>query len=287
MDKFTFKQLKNHFSESLGQIYEQSEIDSLFFRLFEDIFDIPKFKIQLEYNNLIPEQQQDILLHSLSRLLSFEPLQYITQKAYFLDFELYVSPVTLIPRPETEELVKHILRENIAAPKILDIGTGSGCIAISLAKYIYNSDVYAIDISKQALDIALLNATKYNVDINLEQLDIFKLTSSFLQKYDIIVSNPPYVTESEKANMHKNVLMHEPESALFVPDSDALKYYIAIADFANNNISDNGVLWVEINENYGTSTCDVFGKYFSNVTLYNDFRNKPRFVRATNQQTKI
>ncbi|HOG19370.1 MAG TPA: peptide chain release factor N(5)-glutamine methyltransferase [Salinivirgaceae bacterium] len=283
MGSFTFKELKNHFSDSLAQIYEQSEIDALFFRLFEDIFDIQKFQIQLDYNNTVPEQQLEILLDSLSRLQTFEPLQYITQKAYFLDLELYVSPSVLIPRPETEELVKHVLRENIQKPKIIDIGTGSGCISISLAKFIYDSEVFAIDISKNAIDTTQLNATKYGVKINFKQLDIFEISDSdFLPKFDIIVSNPPYVTESDKANMQNNVLLYEPKNALFVPDSSALKYYSAIAKFANTNLAKNGVIWVEINERFGSETCNVFAQYFSNVKLYNDFRDKPRFVRATN-----
>lgn len=265
------------------QIYEQSEIDTLFFRLFEDIFDIQKFQIQLDYNNKVPEQQLEILLDSLSRLQTSEPLQYITQKAYFLDLELYVSPSVLIPRPETEELVKHILRENREKPRIIDIGTGSGCISISLAKFIYDSEVVAIDISKNAIDTAQLNATKYGVNIDFKQLDIFEiLDSDFPQKFDIIVSNPPYVTESDKTNMQNNVLLYEPKNALFVPDSSALKYYSAIAEFASTNLAKNGVIWVEINERFGTETCDVFAQYFSNVKLYNDFRDKSRFVRATN-----
>ncbi|HPW67159.1 MAG TPA: peptide chain release factor N(5)-glutamine methyltransferase [Salinivirgaceae bacterium] len=283
MGSFTFKELKNHFSDSLAQIYEQSEIDALFFRLFEDIFDIQKFQIQLDYNNTVPEQQLDILLDSLSRLQTSEPLQYITQKAYFLDLELYISPSVLIPRPETEELVKHVMRENIQKPKIIDIGTGSGCISVSLAKFIFDSEVFAIDISKNAIDTAQLNATKYSVKIDFKQLDIFEISdSNFPQKFDIIVSNPPYVTESDKANMQNNVLLYEPKNALFVPDNSALKYYSAIAKFAYTNLVENGVVWVEINERFGKETCDVFTQYFSNVKLYNDFRDKPRFVRATN-----
>ncbi|MGI6478359.1 MAG: peptide chain release factor N(5)-glutamine methyltransferase [Salinivirgaceae bacterium] len=283
MSNFTFKELKKHFSDSLAQIYEQSEIDALFFRLFEDIFDIQKFQIQLDYNNKVPEQQLEILLNSLSRLQASEPLQYITQKAYFLDLELYVSPSVLIPRPETEELVKHILRENREKPRIIDIGTGSGCISISLAKFIYDSEVVAIDISKNAIDTAQLNATKYGVNIDFKQLDIFEiLDSDFPQKFDIIVSNPPYVTESDKANMQNNVLLYEPKNALFVPDSSALKYYNAIAKFAETNLAKKGIVWVEINERFGNETCDVFAQYFSNVKLYNDFRDKSRFVRATN-----
>ena len=283
MGSFTFKELKNHFSDSLAQIYEQSEIDALFFRLFEDIFDIQKFQIQLDYNNTVPEQQLDILLDSLSRLQTSEPLQYITQKAYFLDLELYISPSVLIPRPETEELVKHVMRENIQKPKIIDIGTGSGCISVSLAKFIFDSEVFAIDISKNAIDTAQLNATKYSVKIDFKQLDIFEISdSNFPQKFDIIVSNPPYVTESDKANMQNNVLLYEPKNALFVPDSSALKYYNAIAKFAETNLAKKGIVWVEINERFGNETCDVFAQYFSNVKLYNDFRDKSRFVRATN-----
>ena len=223
------------------------------------------------------------MLNSLSRLQASEPLQYITQKAYFLDLELYVSPSVLIPRPETEELVKHILRENREKPRIIDIGTGSGCISISLAKFIYDSEVVAIDISKNAIDTAQLNATKYGVNIDFKQLDIFEiLDSDFPQKFDIIVSNPPYVTESDKANMQNNVLLYEPKNALFVPDSSALKYYNAIAKFAETNLAKKGIVWVEINERFGNETCDVFAQYFSNVKLYNDFRDKSRFVRATN-----
>ena len=244
------------------------------------IFSISKVQIQPDYNK-VPEQQLEtcsIRYHGYKHL----NLQYITQ-SILLDLEPYVSPSVLIPRPETEELVKHILRENREKPRIIDIGTGSGCISISLAKFIYDSEVVAIDISKNAIDTAQLNATKYGVNIDFKQLDIFEiLDSDFPQKFDIIVSNPPYVTESDKANMQNNVLLYEPKNALFVPDSSALKYYNAIAKFAETNLAKKGIVWVEINERFGNETCDVFAQYFSNVKLYNDFRDKSRFVRATN-----
>jgi release factor glutamine methyltransferase len=281
MDSITLRQWQVRFSESLAQIYEQSEIEALFYRLIDDLLKIPKYKILLDFDKPITESEFEILAKALQRLSMAEPLQYITGKTFFRDLELLVSPAVLIPRPETEELVGLVLQETMESPKILDIGTGSGCIAISLAKSFLGTDVCALDISTEALDIAKQNAINNKTRVRFFQYDIFNLPASFYQQnYDIIVSNPPYVTESDKSQMHKNVLLHEPSLALFVPDREALKYYTAISHIASKCLLQNGIVWVEINESLGFETAEVFRQQFLNVQIFNDFRGKERFIRA-------
>ncbi len=250
--------------------------------MIDDVFGIPRYKALLDFDTPVTQQQHLEFETILKRLQLAEPLQYITGKTHFRDLELMVSPAVLIPRPETEEMIELSIADINQRSRILDIGTGSGCIAISLAKIYPEAQVLAIDISKDALEIARKNAKLNNVTIQFENCDIFDLPESFCEhKLDVIISNPPYVTESDKSQMHKNVLAYEPSLALFVPDKEALKYYQAICGFARKCLSDKGVIWVEINENFGLETLNLFRSFFKVATIVNDNQGKNRFIRIS------
>ena len=223
------------------------------------------------------------------KLIQGIPLQYILGETEFYDLIVKVNQSVLIPRPETEELVdwalitSRIINGETEILKLLDIGTGSGCIAISIKKYIPLADITAIDISEAALNIARQNADLNQIEINFIQDDIFKPTNLELinSKYDLILSNPPYVTEAEKDQMLDNVLNHEPHIALFVPDNDPLVFYRAIADFALNHLKINGFLFFELNEKFGKETINLLKeKGFKEIELRQDMGGKDRMIRA-------
>ena len=288
MTTTTFRQLQQVFVESLAQIYEQSEIKAIFFRLIEDIYDIQKYKVVLDFDLPISTEMEENLYQCLQKLYIAIPLQYITQKAHFYGRPFFVNSGVLIPRPETEELVQSCLTFMKSGWRVLDIGTGSGCIAITLAKECDNIFVTAIDISPDAVEIAKNNNNHYKAEVQVWELDIFNLPLHFYdQKFDLIVSNPPYVTDAEKQLMHKNVIDHEPHLALFVPNDDALKFYNAIAFEAFQLLNSEGIVFVEINEALGNETKSVFEKYFKVVVLINDFRDRPRFVKASGLKENI
>ncbi len=219
----------------------------------------------------------------ISQLKLQKPIQYILGEAEFFGMRLKVNENVLIPRPETEELVDWILKVNThPSPTILDIGTGSGCIAIALAKNIGNAMVYAMDISSGALVTARENSLANSVNINFIEQDI--LTLPYIIKgspFDFIVSNPPYVRESEKELMHPNVLENEPEMALFVNDSNPLVFYKAIANVAKRHLKSEGFIFCEINEAFGIETATIFQEMgFVDITIRKDINGKERMVRA-------
>ena len=194
-----------------------------------------------------------------------------------MDLEFKVNSSVLIPRPETEELVRLMLKEDLDGKEILDIGTGSGCIAISLTKNLHNAKVSALDISKDALEVALENAELNNVNIEFIHADIFEYQSD--KKYDVIVSNPPYVLESEKMLMKQNVLNYEPEIALFVDDINALKYYESVIKFSLNNLNSQGQIFFETNENYKDELNKLAQNYEYNIIEFKlDINDKNRFL---------
>ena len=221
----------------------------------------------------------------LKRLNNFEPIQYITGKTFFFNSYFEVNSFTLIPRPETEELVQLILSENsLNTPQIIDIGTGSGCIAISLAKELKSASVSALDISAEALSVAQRNAVTNKVSVSFIELDFLLQRDSIKNAFDIIVSNPPYVLESEIPEMRKNVLDHEPHLALFVEDNQALKYYDALLSFAKSNLKPNGYVYAEINEQKGLEMLALVSAYgFTNASVVKDRFNKDRIFKAQKQ----
>ena len=256
--------------------------------LFEHYFNISRVKMALEPGLRLSESEMLTFHFAVKDLLKNKPLQYIIGETEFCDLKFKVNESTLIPRPETSELVTKIVNGQQTTDNrqisILDIGTGSGCIAISLAKHIAGSKVYALDISEKALEVAKGNAISNNVDITFIHDDILSLRNNIYTKFDIIVSNPPYVRELEKAEMRDNVLNWEPHTALFVSDNDPLIFYRTILEFAKTHLNENGEVWFEINEYLGkemTELCKAMG--FSDVEIHKDFRGKERVILARSQ----
>ena len=273
----TLQDFKLKMISELSSIYEMDELNSIYNLLSEDYLKIPRSKILLADEIYLNESNQTLFLSALERLKTHEPIQYILRKTNFMDLEFKVNSSVLIPRPETEELVRLMLKEDLDGKEILDIGTGSGCIAITLAKYLPNSKVSAMDISSDALKVAKDNAKLNNVNIEFIKADIFEYQSD--KKFDIIVSNPPYVLESEKVLMKQNVLNNEPEIALFVDDINALKYYESIIKLSLNNLNSQGQIFFEINENYKYELNMIAQKYeYKIIDFKLDIHNKTRFL---------
>lgn len=224
------------------------------------------------------EQELEDILQRLSR---FEPLQYIEGRTLFLGREFWVAPGVLIPRPETEELVELMLKEIPADARILDVGTGSGCIAISLAKALPDALVTAWDVSPEALSVARVNARKLQANVRFVECDVLACQVDKAGLYDVIVSNPPYVTEAEKADMEPNVLQWEPSLALFVPDDDPLRFYRRIAVLGRDMLADGGRLYFEINRAYGREMVEMLRAMgYVGVRVEKDLSQNDRFVIA-------
>ena len=274
----TLQDFKLKMISELSLIYETDDLNSIFNLLAEDYLKIPRSKILLADEIDLNESNQTLFQSALERLKTHEPIQYVLGKTSFMDMEFKVNSSVLIPRPETEELVRLIFKEDLDGKEILDIGTGSGCIAISLAKNFPNAKVTALDISKDALNVAKENTKLNNVEVNFINADIFKYKSD--KKYDVIVSNPPYVLESEKIIMKQNVLDFEPELALFVKDIEPLKYYTEIFNFSQNNLSDKGFLFFEINNKVEKPLSDGLILNNFNFKIYRDHNGFKRCVFA-------
>jgi release factor glutamine methyltransferase len=283
------KKLVDHFREKLSGIYPEQEIRQLTYILFEEYLGWNKTMVHLSYPARIPAQDQPRFDAALEELCTGKPLQYILGKTSFNGLTLGVDSNVLIPRPETEELcaiIKTALRiKKQDNPAILDIGTGSGCIAIDLKINFPNAKVGATDISKKALETARLNAAENGCTISFFHADILdRISWEAFGRYDVIVSNPPYVLLSEKMSMHRNVLEFEPEQALFVTDNDPLLFYKSICAFAADHLTINGQLYVEINERFGEGVKDLALFYgFNKILILNDMHEKPRFVSASFQ----
>ncbi|MFT4575774.1 MAG: release factor glutamine methyltransferase, partial [Polaribacter sp.] len=260
------KEFRNHFNKELSAIFPQTEIDSFFFLLIEKELDLQRIDLVLNTQLPVAEEKFKHISNSLSRLKAQEPIQYILGETEFYGFPFKVTKDTLIPRPETEELVEWIITEvaklqpcNVATFSILEIGTGSGCIPISLAKKIPKATISSIDVSKKALTIAKENALLNAVNIYFIEQDILN-TEELSQQYDVIVSNPPYVRELEKKEIKPNVLENEPHLALFVADNNPLIFYSKIADLAKKHLSEKGVLYFEINQYLGKETVEMLSE---------------------------
>lgn len=280
------KDYKDLFYNELHSIYPNTEILSFFNILMEEVLGLNRIEIAFNLNKSIDQKSVTVLQNALKQLKTQVPIQYIIGSTTFCDLKFKVSNDVLIPRPETEELVQWIIDDfkNQKPIKILDIGTGSGCIAISLAKYLPNVELYAMDISEKAIEMAKQNAKLNNVDINFIQADILAL-QQLNQSFDCIVSNPPYVQNQEKNQMEKNVLDFEPHQALFVPDNNPLIFYNAIAAFAQNHMNKNGSLYFEINRLFGAKIIEMLqNKGFNQVILKQDFYNADRMIKATKTQ---
>ena len=276
----------------LYEIYDSREAANIADWVIEHVTGQRKIE-RIVYKDLPVSAQQQQALQSITiELLQHKPVQYVLKEAWFCNMKLYVNENVLIPRPETEELVEWVgeevsgIRLQVSDDRnvsVLDIGTGSGCIAITLKKKTRNTDIYAIDISTEALKVAQQNAAQQNLEINYLQCDFLdKSKLEQLPVLDIIVSNPPYIQKSEEQTMAPNVLKYEPYIALFVPDEDALKFYKAIADFAETHLQLEGAIFVEINEALGQHVTNVFkDSGFKNVVLKKDRQGKDRMIKAS------
>ena len=281
---FNLQKTKRYFTEVLATTFSQREAEQLMRILLEDLFGIDWNQQLMNPEMRIDEHRHYQLSEAIQRLLSGEPVQYVTGMVRFCDLIFKVSPAVLIPRPETEELVQKI-GTSLPANKhmrIWDIGTGSGCIAIALAKHFVNAEVIAFDVSEEALQIAKENAENNGVQMAFIQDDVLNPHSDYFnQPVDLIVSNPPYVCDSERAAMEANVLDWEPEKALFVPDDDPLRFYRQILALAKTQLNPDGQVWFEINERMGEgmlSLCQEMG--FSNAEVLEDFAGRLRFCRV-------
>ncbi|TCK85426.1 peptide chain release factor N(5)-glutamine methyltransferase [Albibacterium bauzanense] len=280
------KHLKQRFIRHLSSNYGVDESIELFWMSMEHILQISRLQLKLKQSVNLLESQQSIFNYILNELQTGRPIQYILGYAWFYNQKFIVSEAVLIPRPETEELVSLILNENTEKGlRVLDIGTGSGCIPISLKKHLSRgTEVVGVDISQEALNIARLNADFLACQVDFIQLDILKEEVLFIearQKFDIIVSNPPYITPKEKLLMHNNVLEFEPHIALFVEEDDPLVFYNAIADFAVKNLNPNGKLYFEINQLYGNQIIAMLNeKGFQHTQLRKDISSHDRMISA-------
>lgn len=273
------KDLKIDFITKLSVTYQKEEVLSFFKILCEEYLNITPTKLLLVGEELINKEQFDMFSNVMIRLLNEEPIQYILNTTSFYGLDFICTPSALIPRPETEELVDWILKSEKNKISILDIGTGTGCIPISLAKNNTDYTVSALDISDAGLELAKDNAQKNEVDISFISADIFSYTSE--KKYDLIVSNPPYVRNLEKIKIQNNVLNFEPPLALFVDDDDPLVFYRAILEFAKSNLSEKGSVYFEINENLFNEMESLLASYrFSEIELKKDVFGKYRFIRG-------
>ncbi len=271
----------------LKALYQEEEARAIVDRLFEHYFGLSPVQRVLRSAET-PEKSKTVQIEAASEsLLNHVPLQYLLGKAYFMDMEFVVNPSVLIPRPETEELVSLILKKEKTESReqnlrILDIGTGSGCIAVSLKINLPDSRVTAIDVSTEALNTAAVNASNNKAQVHFQNVNILDPGQwDVLSECDLIVSNPPYVTNKEKKLMLPNVLNHEPHMALFVPDNDPLLFYRNILDFAVAKLSSNGSIWFEINEMFGQELHDlVLNQGFKDLIIISDIHKKERFLHA-------
>lgn len=275
------KEFRNHFNKELSTIFPQTEIDAFFFLLIEKELNLQRIDLVMNNQLSISEEKFKHLYNSLSRLKTQEPIQYILGETEFYGLPFKVTKDTLIPRPETEELVEWIINDfkHKDQISILDIGTGSGCIPISLAKKLPKATVTSIDISKKAIAVAKENVQINNTNINFIEQDILN-TKELPQQYDIIVSNPPYVRELEKVEIKPNVLKNEPHLALFVDDNTPLIFYSKIADLARTYLKENGVLYFEINQYLGKETVDMLTKKGFSSELKKDLFGNDRMTKS-------
>lgn len=271
------RDIRPFFLEKLSAIYAEKEANSMAYWSIESVLAFNKSDCIMQQDLPLDEAQKLKLLEIVNRLAAEEPLQYILGSSEFMGLAFKVNEHTLIPRPETEELVHWIMQEDFASA--LDIGTGSGCIAISIAKE-SKGKLSALDFSEEALAVAKANAKNNGVVVDFIHADILQ-KPNLNQTFDLIVSNPPYVLESDKKLMHANVLKHEPHTALFVADEEALLFYIAIADFAQTHLNKGGKLFFEIHESKGEEVVQKLQeKGFSELELRKDMQGKDRMVKA-------
>ena len=271
------KDVLPYFLSELTSFYSKDEAESMAFWSIHSVSNLSRSEYLLASNTLLSAQDNNLYQDIVSRLKKHEPLQYVLGESEFYGLTMKVNSDCLIPRPETEELVSWILKHNFK--NVVDIGTGSGCIAITLAKY-SDAQITAYDVSSDALNIAKENAKLNQVNVEFVKHDIFE-EIDLKKSFDLIVSNPPYVLGSEKKLMNRNVLDYEPHLALFVSDDDALLYYQRIIEFSKAHLTNEGLLFFEINEQKGLEIKKLLEKNeFTDILIKKDMQGKNRMVKA-------
>jgi len=277
------REIRQIYRQELSAHYPQEETDHIFYELLDHYLGLPRFVLGLEPDKILSREEEQPLFEALAALKEHTPIQYVTGRAYFLEMVLEVGPGVLIPRPETEELVRWILDSEgpgLAQGRLLDVGTGSGCIAIALAVRLPGAEVHALDRSPAALEVARRNAAAQGVAIHWHQADM-RHPGPLGAPYDLIVSNPPYVPESEAAEMRPNVREHEPAEALFAPEDDPLAYFRSLVELSATALKPGGWLYVEIHERFGEAVVALLRQAgMDEVRLKKDIFGKPRFVRG-------
>lgn len=264
----------------LDRKFDKNEVEEFFFRLIDHYCQVDRLKYILNSKLELNKIEEVNLVRSIKFLEKESPIQYITGQTQFMGMNFTVNKNVLIPRPETEELVRWIVQDLHSNKRVLDIGTGSGCIAISLSKLMDNCIVFGWDISSDALDIASKNSKNNSVNVKYDLVDI-TYEKQCSEKFDIIVSNPPYVTQDDKLLMSKNVISYEPHIALFVKENDPLFFYKKILNFSKKNLISNGTIYFEINENFSKQVNKLLKKEgFHDIIVRKDFRGKYRMVKA-------
>jgi release factor glutamine methyltransferase len=277
----TIKERYNQFITLLKKMYSDGEANAITNIAFEYFVKTSKQDLFLNGNRILQDEVASSLNMALIKLLKHEPIQYITNEAWFYNLKFYVTNDVLIPRPETEELVHEVITflKTKDEKKILDIGTGSGCIPISIKKNIPNATVMAIDVSEAALEVAKKNAAVNNVLINFRTIDFLDENNyASLEKFDVIISNPPYIPEDEKSILDKNVTEYEPHLALFVSQNDALIFYKKILSFAENHLEENGRIFLETHENLAKETAALFIEKKYHVEIKKDMQGNERML---------
>lgn len=284
----TIKKYRQYFINSLEDLYSIEELQSIFYLLAEKLLHLSRIDIALQLDDRLTSDEEINFNQAIDRLKIYEPVQYILGETEFFGYPFLVNKQVLIPRPETEELVSWIIEDvDKKETTILDIGTGSGCIAISLAKKLNNAVVSAIDISNKAIEVAKKNALINNVNVEYSSVDVLNfedklvLQDKWKSKFDIIVSNPPYVRMQEKKLMQLNVIDHEPDIALFVEDDDPLLFYRRISELSRQYLKHNGTLYLEINEYLGVEMEKMLNEAgFKHVELKKDMFGKNRMIKC-------
>lgn len=284
--------IREHYAEyikKLSPLYDRKEAATIADWIFEDIAKITRLTRITNGSTIVEPAAADLLKNALIELQKSKPVQYVLGEAWFFKLKLKVNKHVLIPRPETEELVQWILEDAIRAiekdnqhqPSIIDIGSGSGCIAIALSKNIVNAEVLAIDISANALKVAISNAQRYGLPVSTRQLDFLDTTTwNTLPKYDVIVSNPPYIPIADKHTLAPNVVAHEPGIALFAGE-DPLIFYKNIALFGMDHLKADGSIYVEIHEDFGKDVLAIFQQHSFSCALRKDIFGRDRMVKAS------
>jgi len=294
---------ERYIKEAIKDVYDEQEAGNIAAIAIEQITGFTKSDRLLHKEKTLEPAQQQKADDTINRLKTHEPIQYITNKAWFYGMELYVDKDVLIPRPETEELVEWIIKDVKAsglpvfdkAPtdadvtrqlKILDVGTGSGCIALALKKAMPKAEVWGCDISDRALNVARRNGSELDIRVDFQSVDYLdRAQQKHLPSVDVIVSNPPYVPLKDKEEMRPNVVQYEPHTALFVDNNDPLLFYKAIVDFAKHRLYTGGAIYMEIHENLGNEIKTLFEKEGYHIEIKKDMQGKDRMVKASPNPT--